>query len=130
LILRLTCPECEKDSYSASAEAFKPCPYCGILFSGKYGSEKRKIVRMKKEIPVRFSYKGQKVEATTINFSDKGLSLKIFGTPSLPVGDIMELNIGDAAVRAQIMWFFDNPQTSTAVTGLKIVDENINLLQV
>lgn len=130
MILRLTCPGCEKDSYSASAEAFKPCPYCGMLFSGRYGSEKRREVRIRKEIPVIFFYKGQKVEATTINFSDKGLSLKIFGTPSLPIGDIMEFNIGNYSVKAQVMWFFDNPLASTAVTGLKIVDGNLNFKQV
>lgn len=128
MILRLTCPGCKKDSYSASVEAFKPCPYCGILFSGKYGTEKRKVRRLKKEIPFIFSYNGQHLEANTLDISEKGLSIKIFGKPSLPVGDIMELNVKDFIVKAQVMWVFNNPDTSMALTGLKILEGNLRSL--
>jgi hypothetical protein len=130
LILRLVCPECKKDSYSASVESFKPCPYCGILFSGKYGTERRDLNRDPKEIPITFSYNGQSLQASTLNFSENGLSLKIFGNtylPVLPVGDIMELNIGDSLVKAQIVWVFNNPESTTAITGLKILDGNFKL---
>lgn len=128
MILRLTCPGCKKDSYSASVEAFKPCPYCGILFSGKYGTEKRKVRRLKKEVPFIFSYNGQYLEASTLDISEKGLSIKIFGKPSLPVGDIMELNVKDFLVKAQVMWVFNNPDTSMALTGLKILEGNLRSL--
>jgi len=127
--LRLTCPGCSKDSYSPSAESFKPCPYCGLLFSGKHGSEKRSDVRQRKEIPFLFSYKGKNLEASTVNLSEKGLSVKIFGRPSLPVGDVMELRLGDSVVKAQVLWVFDLHESGVAVTGLKILDGNINLLK-
>jgi hypothetical protein len=130
LILRLVCPECKKDSYSASVESFKPCPYCGILFSGKYGTEKRGVNRDPKEVPVTFSYNGQSLQASTLNFSENGLSLKIFGNahlPVLPVGDIIELNIGNSLVTAQIVWVFNNPEATTAITGFKILDGNLKL---
>jgi hypothetical protein len=129
LILRLVCPECKKDSYTASVESFKPCPYCGVVFSGKYGTEKRDINRDSKEVPVSFSYNGQSLQATALNFSENSLSLKIFGNtylPVLPVGDIMELNIGDSLVKAQILWVVNNPESTTAMTGLKILDGNLN----
>ena len=126
MLLRLTCPECEKDSYSISVENFKPCPYCGILFSGKYGTEKRDEGRINKEIPFILPYKGQNLEASTINFSKKGLSIKIFGKPSLPVGDVMEFSIGNSLVKAQILWFFNAPEVSMAVTGLKILEGSLN----
>jgi hypothetical protein len=128
LILRLVCPECKKDSYTASVESFKPCPYCGIVFSGKYGTEKRDLNRDSKEVPVSFSHNGQSLQATALNFSENSLSLKIFGNthlPVLPVGDIMELNIGDSLVKAQILWVVNNPESTTAMTGLKILDGNL-----
>ena len=126
MLLRLTCPECEKDSYSISVENFKPCPYCGILFSGKYGAEKRDEGRINKEIPFILPYKGQNLEASTINFSKQGLSIKIFGKPSLPVGDVMEFSIGNSLVKAEILWFFNAPEVSMAVTGLKILEGSLN----
>lgn len=126
MLLRLTCPECEKDSYSISVENFKPCPYCGILFSGKYGAEKRDEGRINKEIPFILPYKGQNLEASTINFSKKGLSIKIFGKPSLPVGDVIEFSIGNSLVKAQILWSFNASEVSIAVTGLKILEGSLN----
>lgn len=129
MILRLTCPGCSKDSYSPSVESFKPCPYCGLLFSGKYGTEKRNDVRQRKEIPFLFSYKGQNLQASTVNLSERGLSVKIFGKPSLPVGDVMELRLGDSMVKAEVLWVFDLQESGLALTGLKVLDENINLLK-
>ena len=127
MIVRLTCPECKKDSYSASVETFKPCPYCGVLYSGRYGSQKRNDYRIQKEIPVIFAYKGKNLEAKTLNVSATGLSIKIFGRPSLPVGDVMEIDIGDSHLKTRIMWTFTDTDTAIAVTGLKIVEGSINL---
>lgn len=124
MILRLICPHCNKDSYSASADIFKPCPYCGILFSGKYGVEKRKGYRIQKEIPVRLSCKEQKFEAQTINFSKKGLCLKLSGDPYFPIGEILDLNIQDAKIKAQLVWISNNPDVSVVMAGLKVIEGN------
>jgi len=126
LILRLKCPGCSKDSYSASVENFKPCPYCGILFCGKYGTEKRKQFRIKKEIPFVFSHQDQFHEACTMDISNQGLCVKIFGRPSLPVGETVDFNVNDINLKAQIMWFSNNTEISAAMTGLKILDGNLH----
>jgi hypothetical protein len=129
LILRLACPACRKDSYSVSAEAFRPCPYCGLLFSGRYGSERRRDDRVAMEMPLFFSYKGRRLIGSTLNFSGKGLSVKISGEPSLPVGDTVELSIGDSLLKAQILWAHDNPEAASWVTGLKILEGDIGSTQ-
>lgn len=121
LILRLTCPKCSKDSYSASVEKFKPCPYCGVLFSGKYGPEKRRKSRSKKELPSAFTYQGQNIQACTLDVSDNGICLKIFGNPSLPVGETVDLNIDDVNVKAQVRWSDYNRDNPSLVTGLEIL---------
>jgi len=126
LILRLKCPGCSKDSYSASVENYKPCPYCGILFSGKYGTEKRKQFRIKKEIPFVFSHQDQLHEACTMDISDQGLCVKIFGRPSLPVGDSVDLNVKDMNVKAQVMWFSNNYDMPVTLAGLKIMDGKLH----
>ena len=120
MILRLICPECKKDSYSASAEAFKPCPYCGIVFSGRFGREKRNESRSSAQFNIGFSYKGENVDASTVNISRTGLSIKVTGGPDLPVGDIMDLKVSDADLKARIMWVVDAP--SSLLTGLKLLD--------
>lgn len=124
MILRLICPECRKDSYSASAEAFKPCPYCGIVFSGRFGREKRNEVRSPADFNIGFSYRGQKIEASTVNISNKGLSIKVAGNPDLPIGDIMDLQVKEASLRARIVWVGNN--SSDYLTGLKILDGDLD----
>jgi hypothetical protein len=126
VIVRLTCPECRKNSYSASVEAFKPCPYCGILFSGKFGSEKRGDDRISREIPLLFSYNGKNLEASTLNVSSTGLSIKTIGQHAFPVGDTMDLDVGNSRVKTEIMWTFSDPDSAVAVTGLRIIEGHIN----
>ena len=128
MILRLTCPQCSKDSYSASVEKFKPCPYCGVLFSGKYGSEKRQQSRIKKEIPFIFSLNGQNIHACTMDVSDHGICLKVFGNPALPVGETLDFNVNDTNLRARVIWVADNSQVASSLTGLQIVDGAIAAL--
>lgn len=124
MILRLICPRCNKDSYSASAEIFKPCPYCGILFSGKYGVEKRKEYRIKKEMPLKLSCREQNFDAQTINFSEKGLCVKLYDDPRFPVGDTLDLNIEDAKIKAQLIWIVNKPELSEVIAGLKVIEGN------
>ena len=121
MILRLICPRCKKDSYSASADTFKPCPYCGILFSGKYGIEKRNEYRIQKEIPVSLSCKQKDFEARTMNFSERGLCVKLSSNLSLPVGDVLDLDINDSKIKAQLVWMTKKPEFSFVMAGLKVI---------
>jgi len=107
---------------------FKPCPYCGILFSGRHGSEKRREIRIRNEIPFVFSYNGRLFEASTINISQSGLSIKIFGRSPCPVGDIADLNVNGSMMRVQVTWMSNGPETFAAVVGLKILDGGMNLI--
>ncbi len=122
MILRLICPRCNKDCYSASAEIFKPCPYCGILFSGKYGVEKRKEYRIQKEMPLKLSYREQNFDAQTINFSEKGLCVKFSHDPRFPIGDTLDLNIEKAKIKAQLIWVVNKPEISEVIAGLKVIE--------
>jgi len=122
LILRLTCPMCNRDAYESSVEAFKPCPYCGILFSGLHGRNKRGEARIKKEIPFVFTNNGQALEALTINISERGLCIKIYGRISFSLGDILKLSVNGANVRARIVWANDNPDSFVTVLGLQSLD--------
>jgi hypothetical protein len=109
-------------------EKFKPCPYCGVLFSGKYGPEKRGQSRVKKEIPLLFTYQNQNIQACTMDVSDNGICLKIFGSPSLPLADTVDININDVSLKAQVMWVSNNREVTSALTGLKILDGTLSFL--
>ena len=116
-MLRLVCPKCQKDSYSSGADYFNPCPYCGFIFSGKYGSDKRHEGRDKQEIPFVFPYQGEHLEATTVDFSEKGLGIEILGEPPIAIGDTINIFIGDLQVRAKVMWVTRLPDKS--LSGLR-----------
>ena len=118
-MLRLTCPSCRKDSYSASAESFKPCPYCGIVYSGKHGLERRNEDRTDKRVNMSFSFKGKDLDASTLNISRNGLTVKIAAPPFLSIGDTMDIQWLDSNLKARVMWIMKVPDS--AVTGLKIL---------
>jgi hypothetical protein len=122
LILRLTCPGCNRDSYSASAEMFKPCPYCGILFSGRYGGERRRETRNGNDVPFVFSYRDQLYETSTVNCSESGICLKVLGKSPFPVGDIADLSVNGSNFRVRVSWIANGPDTLGTVVGLKILE--------
>jgi hypothetical protein len=124
LMIRLECPVCKKDSYSASVESLRPCPYCGILFSGISRLDKRKESRTTKDIPFVFSHKGSDLTATIANLSKQGLSLRISGKPSFSIGDIIDLNIRSFHGKARVMWV--NPLPDISLAGLRILEQTTN----
>ena len=98
------CPKCGKDSYSADEEYFSPCPYCGFRFSGKYGSDRRREERVKKEVAIVLAFQGQNLEAKSTDFSKEGLSVNIFGEPPFAVGETIDLSTVDLQIKAKVIW--------------------------
>ena len=127
MIVRLKCPNCQKDAYVLSVEAFKPCPYCGIVFSGKYGMERRDRFRLQKEIPLTLTYRDQKFEAWLVNISREGVGIKLYEDFSFPVGDTVDLNICDSCAKAQVIWVSNNTGNPPSMTGLKILNGGLDL---
>lgn len=128
MILRLDCPACKRDSYNAAVNDFRPCPYCGIIFSGKHGVEKRDGVRIKKEFPVALSYKKKILKASTADFSQKGLQIQIFENTSLPVGDTFNFAVKNSLIKAQVIWVKNKTDATATMAGFKILDGKFNLL--
>jgi hypothetical protein len=100
----LTCPQCLKNSYSSYEVSFLPCPYCELKFSKKYGPERRLEERVRQEIPFTFIYHEKKFEASTLNVSEKGLQVEMFGEPPVTVSDTMGFSIRDNQIKAQVRW--------------------------
>lgn len=103
-MLRIPCPKCEESSYTSDVESFKACPFCGFIFSGKHGPDRRTELRIEREIPFIFSYKGQDFEANTLDFSEKGIGVKIHGKPSVTIGDVLSFTLEDRQITAKVTW--------------------------
>ena len=126
-MIRLDCPACKKDSYSAAVEPFRPCPYCGVVYSGKHGLEKRREQRIHKEIPFAFSYLDDRIDATTFDVTKKGIGLKFFGSVSIPHGDVIDLHINNGFAKAQVRWIKNNKELSIATAGCRILSGNLDI---
>lgn len=100
----LTCPNCQRNSYSSDEESFFACPYCGFKFSGRYGPNRRGEDRIRQKIGFDFPYQEQHFEASTIDLSEKGLSIEIFNNPPVTAGDTTDFSVGDLQIRAKVMW--------------------------
>ena len=121
-MLRIPCPKCRKAHYASDVETFHPCPYCGFIFSGKYGPEKRLEKRTHKKIPFLFSFQRRSFEASTLDLSKSGVGIQIFGKPPISKGDVLNLPIGAPPVDARIVWLKKLPDKSLA--GLQKIKSN------
>lgn len=66
--------------------------------------DKRKKQRIKQEIPFVFSYQEQYFEASTVNFSENGLGIKILGEPSLAAGNLINFSMEGNQISSKIIW--------------------------
>jgi len=119
-MLRVPCPKCQKSSYTSNVETFNQCSHCGFVFSGKYGVDNRCEPRLAREIPFVLSYQGQDFAASTSDFSQRGVGIKLFGEAPITVGEVLKLTIGDLHVVAKVMWVKKLPDKSLA--GLQRVN--------
>jgi predicted nucleic acid-binding Zn-ribbon protein len=111
-MLEHLCPKCGKISYSADEHCFSRCPYCGVRFSRKYGSDKRCEERYKKEMTIVLNYQGQKLEAQSTDFSKGGMGIVIFGEAPLGVGETVELSTTAPHMKGKVMWVNQLPDKS------------------
>ena len=111
-MLEHLCPTCGKISYSADEHRFSPCPYCGARFSGKYGSDRRREERYKKETTIVLNYQGQQLEARSMDFSKEGMAIRVLSKTPLGVGEIIELSTSDLHIKAKVMWVNQLPDKS------------------
>jgi len=96
-------------------------------FDIKYGIERRDEVRIKKEVPFVFIYKKRNLDASTINYSRNGLGVKIYEKVSLPVGDILNLQLKDFSAKAEIIWVDKKSDPPITMAGFRIVEGGMDL---
>jgi PAS domain S-box-containing protein len=82
--------------------------------------DRRREVRIKQEIPFDFYHGDQRFTANTVDLSEEGLSVKIFGKSSVVVGNTVDLSIGDFSIKAKVIWVKRSPDKS--LVGLQKVD--------
>jgi len=113
-MLRIACLKCRKTFYASDVEVFHPCPYCGFIFSGKYGPDKRREKRIPQKVPFVLSLHGRNFEGSTLDVSKKGVGIQIFGKPSISKGSVLNLPVGDPPVDGKVMWVKKLPDKSLA----------------
>jgi hypothetical protein len=114
------CPKCRKNSFSADEYYFSACPYCGVRFSGRYGSDRRHAQRVKQETSCVLNCQGQNLEAESIDFSKEGLGIKIFAKTPVAVGETIEVSTSDLRIKAKIVWV--NELADKSLVGLQRIN--------
>lgn len=128
-MIRLECPNCKKDSYTASVNVFRPCPYCGIKFSGKYGLEKRNNYRFEKKIPI-IVLNGKKYKAYSINLSETGIGIELPKKITIKKGDLINILIGPSIVKTKVIWISKDSEEKSLFAGLKMVDKTLTMISI
>jgi hypothetical protein len=100
-------------------------PSTRILLKKENGN--RKELRANKEIPFSFIYNKRKLKAETVNISKHGLSIRINEKISLPVGNIVNLQINDKSEKAKVIWVDGHSHPSGTMAGFHLMDGKLNL---
>ncbi|NWF76278.1 MAG: PilZ domain-containing protein [Nitrospirae bacterium] len=120
-MIRIECPNCKRDSYTLSVENFRPCPYCNVTFSGKFGIDRRNDFRKKNDRPLVFSYNQNKIKARTFNKSLNGVGIKIKDNLHISRGDIVNVDFGRYRLKAKLMWSKRKNGDLYSTAGLKFL---------
>ena len=113
-MLRINCPTCGQYTYFASVENFHPCNFCGKIFSGKHGPEKRKEPRDKRQIPFYLMWRGRPVKAQTFDCSQQGLGIEVSKPLSLTIGHTLTFIIEEVSRVGKVAWINNFPQKVVA----------------
>jgi hypothetical protein len=121
VVKALSCPQCGKVSYTAAEEVYSPCPYCGFIFSGKHGSDKRAIPRIETREHFTLRIHNKKFEAHTRNISETGVCIEADKKVPLTAAKLVNLDIPYLSLqrRAKIVWIDDSGPFYIA--GLKMI---------
>jgi hypothetical protein len=117
-MLRINCPHCGQYSYTAAVESFLPCNFCGKIFSGKHGPEKRKEPREKRQTLFYFIWRGRPVKAQTFDCSEQGLGIEVFKPLPLTVGQTLNFTMEEVPRKGKVTWVNIFPQK--VVAGLNV----------
>ncbi len=122
MVKELLCPQCEKLSYTAAEEVYSPCPYCGFIFSGRHGSDKRIIPRIETKESFLLQINNKKYRANTVNISETGVCIETEKKVPLTSSKLLGLNIPylNLKTRAKIVWI-DKSRKTTYLAGLKMI---------
>ena len=101
-------------------ESFSSCNFCGKIFSGKHGLEKRKEPREKRQIPFYFIWRGRAIEAQTFDCSEQGLGIEVFKPLSLTVGQNLNFTLEEVPRAGKVAWINNFPQK--VVAGLNVAE--------
>jgi hypothetical protein len=69
---------------------------------------------VERQIPFDFSHGDRNFMARTIDMSEGGLGIEVYGEVSVEEGDILNLTIEDVTIVAKIMWVKKLPNKARA----------------
>jgi hypothetical protein len=69
---------------------------------------------VERQIPFDFSHQDRNFTASTIDLSERGAGIEVYGEVSIEEGDILTLTIEDTTIRAKIMWVKKLPNKARA----------------
>jgi hypothetical protein len=90
--------------YAHNIDTFHPCPVCGFMYSGKHGPDRRTEIRTPEKISFALFWQGRFFKASTFDSSEKGVGIRVLGSPTLAKGDVLTLPIANPPINAKVMW--------------------------
>ncbi|MBL7048482.1 MAG: PilZ domain-containing protein [Nitrospira sp.] len=103
-MIRLTCLQCKGDSYRLDVDSFGSCPYCGNIFSGSYGSDRRAGNRTASADSLKFIYNGKRHNASVLDISDTGMCLALHDDTYLAKNVLIDLIVDFKCMNARVIW--------------------------
>lgn len=118
-MLKIRCRRCGSESFTASPENIKRCPYCNFdLQTSAPVRRKEERVEIEKDCLI---LKGAlKVNATATDISRKGVGIRVDGSTPLNIDDTIHVIIDDLDIdsAAKVVWVRRAAKDSGTETGI------------
>lgn len=88
----------------------------------RFETTKRNEERIKKEIPFVFSHNERNFNARTVDFCKSGLCIRIPDKTSLKVGEIVDLQLRNSNVKAEVRWVDEKTDPLATMAGFRVAD--------
>jgi hypothetical protein len=93
----------------------------------RFVTKRRNEERIKKEIPFVFTHNERNFNANTVDFCKSGLCIRIPDKTPLKVGEIVDLQVRNSNVKAEVRWVDEKTDPLATMAGFRVTDGTLAL---
>jgi hypothetical protein len=105
---------------------FEKSAFPSVRFE-RFVTKRRNDKRIRKEIPFVFTHNEHNFNANTVDFCKNGLCIRIPDKTSLKVGEIVDFQLRNSNIKAEVRWVDQESDPLATIAGFQVTDGTLAL---